>query len=972
MRNRVSALVGGVVLVAITALLLIPQNLAAQSSGAALAGRVTDEQGGVLPGATITARATSTGLSRSATTGRDGMYRFPALPVDSYTVGASLSGFKTVAEEGVALDVAKTRALDFVLPVARAAATVTVTAETPLVRAEPAMGTVISQQELQNLPLNGRQFANVAVLAPGTQLSYNSDPTKPGQLTVQLNGGSGRNVKFIVDGGDNNDDTIGGALQNFSLESVQEFSIQTQQYKAEYGRSTGGVLSVVTKTGSNDFHGSAFEYFRDKSLNSETESEKIAGSGKQDYRRDQYGLSIGGPIVKDVAHFFVTGERTNQKTNYTVNTSGVYPDLDGTSVPTPFKDDLIAAKVTANISASQFLQVRYGYQKNSQKYGASPVHTPDALGTLSNKYYSILASHQAQLGANALNEFIFQYSKFDNTITPDSNNPTIYFPSGASGQNPNTPQSTRQTKYHFKDDISYSTQIGNSTHNFKFGLDFVHEPTLEGDFSIGVAAPTYTLKGDSLNSPVASIIQYGGFNGQSTPLNEYSVYLQDEWLPNARLTANVGVRYDLNLGYDLNQSGNVICQTLSTQTKYNDASYYDRFRGWDCKLENDHKNWAPRIGFSWDATGQGKTFVHGGWGIYYDFPYTNATILFPAGAVQSNYGLAYQAIPPPSFRIGDPLPPNQLPSLAGVTPAEVADPTVTKTPLSRQLSVGVSHQVGNWLGLSLEYSNVQYRDLPYRFHPNAFDPLGSGIPRFSSSNGFPDLGNFRLWNGGGYADYNGGNLGFNAKVSNKLRFQGFYTLSRTTGNVLIGADEFRITHADTQPDLGGGGYGGRKDVSVNFLNPNCHDICSGPLFTDARHKVTFGAIYTAPYQINISGVFRYRSALPFLEYNGQDLNGDGWTIDLDPGHHLNDARGHSFEQTDLSVSKDFTFSGAVGIEVIAQVFNVFNAKNPGHYRGNRNDQSGTPNPNFGQPTTYAGDPLQGEQRLVQFGARVHF
>jgi hypothetical protein len=977
--KRWSSGLAAVAVVALAALLLFPQALVAQAFGDALHGRATDEQGGSLRGVTVTSKSESTGLTRTVTTGPDGNYGFASLPPGTYDVTAALSNFKTVSEKGVVINIATTRTLNFTMPVASASAIVTVTAEAPLVRADPAIGTVVSQQELQNLPLNGRQFANVAVLAPGTQLDYNSDPTKPGQLTIQMNGGSGRNVKFIVDGGDNNDDTIGGALQNFSLESVQEFKIQTQQYKAEYGRSTGGVLSVVTKSGTNEFHGSGFEYYRDKSLNSETESEKLSGSGKQDYRRDQYGLSIGGPIVRDVAHFFVSGERLDQKTNYTVNTDGVYPGLDGSSIATPLKDDLVSAKVSANVSASQFLQVRFGYQKNSQKYGASPVHTPDALGTIANKYSSILAGHQAQLSSKALNEFIFQYSKFDNSITADSNNPTLYFPSGVqSGQNLNTPQHTRQTKYHFKDDFSYSTQIGSGTHDFKFGLDFVHEPVLEGDFNGGVAAPIFTLYSDSVNSPVASIQQYGGFNGQKTPLNEYSAYLQDEWRPNGRVTVDVGLRYDLNLGYALNQSGNVLCTTLATQTKYNDASYYDRFRGWDCKLQNDHKNWAPRIGFSWDATGKGTTFVHGGWGIYYDFPYTNATILFPAGAAQSFFGTVYQVVdtspggtgitnPNGSlFHVGDPLPPNQLSGLASGAPVEVADPTVTKTPFTRQLSIGVSHQVSNWLGLSLEYSNVQYRDLPYRFHPNAYDPLGSGIPRF------PDLGNFRLWNGGGYADYNGGNLGFNARVSDKFRLQGFYTLSRITGNTLLGADEFRLSHADHQPDLGGSGYGGRKDVSVNYLNPNCHDICSGPLFTDARHKVTFGAIYSAPYGITVSGVFRYRSALPFLEYNGQDLNGDGWTIDLDPGHHLNDARGHSFEQTDLSLSKDFTISGAVGVEVIAQVFNIFNATNPGHYIGNRNDKQGNPNPNFGTPSVYAGDPLQGEQRLLQFGARVHF
>ena len=217
-----------------------------------------------------------------------------------------------------------------------------------------------------------------AQFAPGTNLTYNSDPTKPGQLTVALNGGIGRNVNYLVDGGDNMDDTIGGALQNFNLESVQEFNIQTQQYKAEYGRSTGGVLTVVTKTGTNQFSGSAYGFYRNESLNSETETEKTSGVGKQPYERKQYGASIGGPIVKDKAHFFATWEKTQRDTSYTVATGGTLPTFDGQSIPVPFTDELGTAKVSYDISAKQYLQVRYGYQKNSDKYGASPLTAPSA------------------------------------------------------------------------------------------------------------------------------------------------------------------------------------------------------------------------------------------------------------------------------------------------------------------------------------------------------------------------------------------------------------------------------------------------------------------------------------------------------------------------------------------------------------------------------------------------------------------
>jgi hypothetical protein len=949
--------------------------VSAQGANSTLNGIVTDQNGAGREGVLVTATSSDTGLSRKTHSARDGAYSLPSLPPGTYTVRFEQQGFKTVEQKNVVLNVASTRTLSVTMNVSAVAEIVTVSNEAPILRSEPAMGAVISQKELQTLPLNGRQFANVAVLAPGTQLSYNSDPTKPGQLTVQLNGGSGRNVNYIIDGGDNTDDTIGGALQNFSLESVQEFKIQTQQYKAEYGRSSGGVLNVVTKTGTNSFHGGAFEYFRDKKLNAETETEKIGGSGKADYRRHQYGASLGGPIVPDKVHFFATGEKLEQPAKYTVNTGGVYPNLDGTSVATPFKDDLIAAKVTADISASQFLQVRFGYQKNSQKYGASPNHTPDNLGTLNNKYTSILVGHQASLGPLALNEFIFQYTDFKNSISPDSTNPTIYFAGGiVSGQSPASPQATFQKKYHFKDDVSYAMDLGGS-HEFKFGVSFVHEPTLGGDGSFP-GAPQYTLNGKTLDSSVASYTATGGFNGYSVPTNQYDIYLQDDFRPTSRLTVNAGIRYDLNLGFDLNQSSNPIYQELAA-SPYNDAFYYRNFHGWDGKLKNDHKNWAPRIGFSWDATGEGKTFVHGGWGIYYDFPYINATLLFPAGAVQSNFGRVYQVseacpgcgIQNPDgslFHIGDPLPPNELPS-ADIPPvSEVADKSVTKTPFSRQLSIGVSHQVNDWLAVSLDYSHINYRDLPYRMEFNLKDQPG-GARRF------PDLsGTDRIWLGGGYADYNGGNLGFNARLSDKLRLQGFYTLSKITGNILGGADEFRLTSGLFQPDLGSGGYGGRKDVSINPLDPNCHDICSGPIFTDARHKITLGATYTGPFGMNFSGVFRYRSAQPVLVFDGRDLNHDGYNVDLAPGRKLDDGLGHSFEQTDLSVSKDFMIGGGVGIELIAQLFNVFNAKNPNGYHGRQNDASGVPLATFGQPSKYAGDALQGEQRLLQLAARVHF
>ena len=327
--------------VVLAIVLLLPSLLFAQTSGASLRGRVVDESGSAVPGVTVTATNTQTGLQRVAVTESDGSYRFLALPVGSYRITAELAGFAVVTVENVTLNVATTRELDVTLKQAAVSEAITVTADAPLVATSPAVGTVVSQQELEGL-----QFANLASLAPGTQLSVNADPTKPGQLTVALNGGSGRNVNYIIDGGDNTDDTIGGALQNFNLEAVQEFKIQTMQYKAEFGRSTGGVLSVVTKTGTNDFDGSVYGFFRDKSLNEKTTTEELADAGKGDYERQQYGGSLGGPIIKDKAHFFATYERTERDTTKTVSTDGIFPSFDGQAVPLPFQDELGTAKAT--------------------------------------------------------------------------------------------------------------------------------------------------------------------------------------------------------------------------------------------------------------------------------------------------------------------------------------------------------------------------------------------------------------------------------------------------------------------------------------------------------------------------------------------------------------------------------------------------------------------------------------------------
>ncbi len=943
----------------VAACLLVPATVLGQAATGSVTGTVMDGKA-PLPGVTITVTNAATGFTRNTVSDADGNFRFPSLPVGRYSAKAEISGFATVTVEGVDVVVATTRRVEVTMKQARVAESVTVTAEVPLVETTPSVGTVVSQSELQSLPLNGRQFANLGVLAPGTQLGYNTDPTKPGQLVVALNGGSGRNVNYLIDGGDNTDDTIGGALQNFNLEAVQEFKIQTMQYKAEYGRSSGGVLTVISKTGTNAFHGSAWEFGRRKSLNSETETERLSGTGKADYTRDQYGFSFGGPIVKDKVHFFVTGERTKAETNYTVNTGGLFPQYDGIVTPLPFQDDLVTAKATYDVNAMNYLQVRYGYQKNSQLYGAGPFAPPSWLGTTTNKYSSVLAGYTAQLSADKLNEFVFQYTKFNNAIIANSNDPTIYYPSGfATGRNAVTPQKTNQTKYQYKDDFSFSSTIGGKTHDFKTGVNWIHEPELGGDQSWGLTGQ-YTALEDRIGSPISNITIFSGFSGLKYHTDQYSVYFQDDWRFSPNLTINLGIRYDYFAALNLNETSLLPYQVLSSQTTYNE-SYLKDFQGWDGILHNEKSDWSPRLGFSWDIEGNGRHILRGGLGRFYDFPYINATILFEAAEVQSaNYGVTYSNSDPNGIKNpdgsywqpGQPLPPNQLTNPSTANPRDIAGPTL-KPPYSDQISLGYSWQATDWLGLNFEAVRATYRHIPFRFRINAIDPTTGDLR-------FPTLNNrLRLWYGKGEAEYQGLNIGFHVR-SEKWQVQGFYTLSSNKGNILCGADEFRIQCAEYQPDLGS-----VRDQAASIENPDCPN-CRGPLDTDARHRITIAATYQLPDGFAASGVWRYHSATPYTEWTGV-AGPTGFAFNLPPGVSVNSKRGHDFSQLDLRISKDFTIAKDIGVEVLAEMFNVFNSKNPAGYNFNLNSP-GT----YGQPSFYAGDPGQGEQRLLQLGARFHF
>jgi hypothetical protein len=382
---------------AICALVLSSPAFAQQTTGN-ISGRITDDQNAAVPGVTVTGRNSETGFVRTSVTDGEGIYRLTAMPVGTYDITAELQGFSKVDSKGIVLSVGQTLDIPVTLKVASLSEAVEVRGETPLIeRTSSSVGGVVDVERMESLPLNGRQFANAAITIPGVGLGFHSDPTKSTQYSPQIAGGNGRNVNYQIDGGDNNDDTVGGLLQLFPLEAIQEFNFVTQRYKAEYGRSNGGVMNIVTKSGTNQVRGSWFTNVRDESLNARTMNEKLTKVDKQPYQRYQYGGSFGGPIVQNRAHYFAAYERTQQDTQQAVTTFGLFPELEGV-FPTPNRENLFTGKASTNLTPSQFVAVRYGRNTNSQVYSAEPRRVPDNWGDSTNTFNSINLNHNWVLG----------------------------------------------------------------------------------------------------------------------------------------------------------------------------------------------------------------------------------------------------------------------------------------------------------------------------------------------------------------------------------------------------------------------------------------------------------------------------------------------------------------------------------------------------------------------------------------------
>jgi hypothetical protein len=752
-------------------------------------------------------------------------------------------------------------------------------------------------------------------------------------------------------------------------------------------------MNVVTRSGTNVWSGSAFELLRDKALSAETHSERTTldakGNpvGKQDYRRNQFGGSSGGPISLDKVHFFVAIERARADAFQAVNTGGLFPGFDG-SFPTEYIENLFTGKATVNFNAAHYLSGRYGRNNNMQPYGTSATNPPNNWAVSGNRFNSVNLNYNWVLSGATLNEFIFQYADFRNHITTESSAPNEAFPNGVTvGANINTPQTTEQHKFQFRDDFSWHLYKGGLGHDFKTGVDFINEPRLFTTFNGGRRIVVYTHNTNDINGPISTVSFSDGDAAANLPMKQFGIYVQDDWRISSRLTLNLGVRYDLMTGYQIDQSGDPNFGVLQAAGKSGRLNGMIGFEDFGKDPREDHNNIQPRIGGVFDVNGSGHDVVRAGWGIYTDMGYTSSNILIGAAdASSTGFGPIFTATNPNGlrnpdgtfFRAGQPL--SDIASLNEVRPGSKPlygfgpiSPRLEQ-PESRQSAFGWTHQINGSTIFNADYVHVDGKKLNIR--PQLNTRPNGGPARLADLALSPNNTSLRPSISRGVSRYDALILSAKRRLSKGIDFNLSYTLARALSNIGDSSDALDANLI--------------QDARNPFDDPKVF----GPnRLTDARHRFTVSAVLEMPGDFQISPIWIFRSALPVAIVQGLDLNNDFTNndipdkafaynpddstrpIDIGPCATWQCGRGYRFSQLNVRVSRFFKLTGRARIDAIAEVFNLFNSDNPDSFVTRRYTGGvafPVPNATFMQPTTFAGDFHQPEQRVGQLGLRFTF
>jgi len=880
----------------------------AQVTTGDVTGRVVDAQGNVVVNATVTVKHLGTGQTRTATTNDAGDYTIAQLVPGVYELTVEAKGFSKVVQKELQISIGTRQTLNFELKPGGVAETVEVAGGAPLIETTKSdLGGVVTPTEVQSLPLLNRTFASLSIIMPEARPVGTFDPTKTRVGNFAANGGDGRQLDVNVDGGDDKDNVVGSLLQNFAYEGIQEFEVLQHRWTAESGRAVGGVINVVTKSGSNEVHGSWFTNFRDEALTKLDFFQKDT-EDKPDFSRQELGGSVGGKVIADKLFFFGSMERFRERQKILVNPA-LLPEITAIPgaepvpvIPTPYDDWLATVKVDHNLSVKQSMFYRYAYQKNSSPNDQfDPSQPADLSGGNSNDnhLHSFVLNHTYTFGPTKLNVFTFHFQDFKNEILAVTDRPNIVFPSVQTGANVNVPQQTKVRKYQIRDDFSWQK----GRHGFKFGVNYI--PTdLNGFFFFGAKGyqifffdDPLTIKnnrnglypqGFATRGAVREIDLNDGDGDTSQPrVHQLAFYVQDDWKISSRLTLNLGLRWDANIGLLIDQTDN---RTMKLLARLDDARA-KAITGSDLnRTTPGFREFQPRLGFAYDPRGDGRTVIRGGYGIFYDQIFQNLTLFSTQQTNPTIYQTVLQLVNSSvgngqlaNFRFGvDPLP--ARPPGASNTDLEfgavgrINDPGMTD-PYVQKFSIGFEKKIGEKWVVSSDYVhtlgihenrvqniNPLIRDLcdpafpgsqpgnarcvagaSTRFFDKAFRDAGLGAGRLSQINMFTSTNRslFDSWTSQVRARFHGVLLSASYILSN----------SRAWGG---------------QPVASYSGNGIAVTPEIQFRPEEF-----GPTRIDERHRFVLSGVFDLPWSVQLAPIVQISSARPYSLVAGLDIDGDG-------------------------------------------------------------------------------------------------
>jgi carboxypeptidase family protein/TonB-dependent receptor-like protein len=858
-------------------------------------GTITDGTGAALPGATVTVRRTETDTKRSLVTDGEGRYRVVALEPGTYEVLIELSGFQPTRRGGVALAIGQDAVVNATLQIGALNEAVVVTENAPLVTTtSSAVASLVDEKQIRDLPLNGRDFSQLTLLQPGIV----SVPTTARSLDrgmgtqVSIAGARPNQISYLMDGTDVNfqgnqspGSAAGGML---GVETVREFQVLANNYSAEYGRSAGGVVSAVTRSGTNDLHGSAFEFFRNDALDSKNyfdpKDEPIPP-----FTRNQPGFYVGGPLKRDRTFFFgsyeglrqdkglslvarVPSTATRARTDISPATRRyllMYPEANAgesgqsglyvTSINEPTRENYFVVKVDHNFSNNDSVAVRYSFDDAS-------VVTPQGLPLFSDRAHTrgqfFTAEHKRILTSRLLNVFRFAWNRaFEETVNIDNIpvDPAMFFIPGTQfgtisvsgltplGTDTGTPTFVNLKSLQFINQLTWTT----GRNGIKTGVSWTYWMNdQDSSFDLGGAYTFNSIEDFVVNR--AGTFE-GTFPGSTTARgwrqSLVGLFVQDDMTLSSRVTINAGVRYEFITSPREKED-----RVASLRNLLDPATT----PGYPLFENPSLRNIAPRAGFAWDVTGDGKTSVRGGAGVFYE-------------PILGNLYRAYGNRTPPYFRLLNVRNPTFPDPFTVLTPRNRLDLVQydLKNPYRVQYNATLQREVARQMVVTAGYvgsrgyhqiRNIEANQANAQVLPDGryFFPQGGARRN-------PNFESIRLRLSDGNSWYNGLILGANKRFSRGLLLQASYTFgkSRDEGSQAIGSGDFDNSF---QPRYGFDRRDNRGlsdfDIRHNFVFNYSYELPFGAAASGAAGALARGW--------QVSGVVTLRSGVPFTPVLGFD------------------------------------------------------------------------------------------------------